>query len=59
MANEFVNFKTQLASVIASVTGIRAAPTNPNETQNEYPFAAIYLMRGNTGKGSVGTGRLS
>lgn len=57
MANEYVSFKTQLASVVANVSGIRQSPTNPNETQNDYPFAAIYLMRANTGKGSVGTGK--
>jgi hypothetical protein len=55
MANEFINAKTQIASVIAAVSGIHQAPTNPNETQNDFPFASIYLSTGNLGAGAEGT----
>lgn len=55
MANEFVRAKTQIARVVSDVTGIRQALVNPGETQNEYPFAAIYLASGNLGAGAQGT----
>lgn len=55
MANEFVNAKTQIANVIANVTGIAQAPVNPGETMNIFPIAAIYLADGNLGVGATGT----
>lgn len=51
----YVAAKTQIAAVVAGVTGIHQAPTNPNETQNDYPFCAIYLASGNLGAGPIGT----
>jgi len=51
----FVAAKTQIALVVAGVTGIAQAPTNPNETQNIFPVAAIYLSSGNLGAGAIGT----
>lgn len=55
MANEFVNAKTQIMNVISSLTGIHQAPVNPNETQNDFPFAVGYLASGNLGAGATGT----
>lgn len=55
MANEFVNAKTQIMNVIAGLTGIHQAPTNPNETQNDFPFAVCYYASGNLGAGPTGT----
>lgn len=55
MANEFVNAKAQIMNVIANVAGIHQAPTNPNETQNDFPFAVGYLASGNLGAGPTGT----
>lgn len=34
---------------------MKKAPTNPTETANEFPFAAIYLLNGNLGAGPIGT----
>lgn len=47
--------KTQIAAVVANVTGIHQAPANPNETQNDFPVAVIYLQTGNLGAGPIGT----
>lgn len=55
MANEFVNAKTQIMAVVANISGIKQAPTNPGETMNDYPFAVGYLANGNLGAGAVGT----
>jgi len=45
----------QIATVVRGVTGIKAAPTNPNETQNEFPFAVTYVSSGNVSGGAIGT----
>lgn len=51
----YVAAKTAIASVIAGVSGIHQAPTNPNETQNDFPVAIIYLQRGKLSTGPTGT----
>lgn len=55
MANEFASAKAQIATVIANVSGIAQAPTNPGETMNIFPFAAIYLADGILSVGPIGT----
>jgi len=57
MANEFVNAKIAIMAVVAGVSGIAQAPTNPNDTQNVYPFVAGYLSTANVGGGAIGTNK--
>lgn len=51
----YVAAKTQIMAVVAGISGIKQAPTNPNETQNDFPFAVGYLATGNLGAGAIGT----
>jgi hypothetical protein len=46
---------SEIAYVVSNVPGIKQAPAQPSETQNEYPFAAIYLATGTLGLGPTGT----
>ena len=55
MPQPFEKALTQIAYVISNVAGIHQAPERPGETQNDYPFAAIYLTTGNLGLGAIGT----
>lgn len=55
MTEPFENAKAAIVSVISGVTGINQAPTNPNETQNIFPFALVYLSTGTLVLGAVGT----
>lgn len=55
MTSEFVNAKTQIMLVVSNVSGIKQAPVNPGETQNDYPFAVGYMATGNLVAGAIGT----
>ena len=55
MTQPFETALTQIASIIAGVSGIHQAPEHPGETMNDFPFAAIYLTTGTFGGGAVGT----
>lgn len=46
-----------IATVVSGVSGIRQAPTYPNETQNVDPFAVTYVVDGRLEAGAVGTKR--
>jgi hypothetical protein len=46
-----------IATVVSGVSGIRQAPTYPNETQNVDPFAVTYVVDGRIECGAVGTKR--
>jgi hypothetical protein len=46
-----------IATVVSGVSGIRQAPTYPNETQNVDPFAVTYFVDGRLECGAVGTKR--
>lgn len=48
---------TQIAAVVGAVSGIRQAPTFPNETQNVDPFAVTYFLDGQINAGPIGTKR--
>lgn len=47
----------QISSVVGAVSGIRQAPTYPNETQNIDPFAVTFLVDGQIHAGPIGTKR--
>lgn len=44
-----------IVTVVSGVSGIAQAPTNPNETQNAFPFAVTYYTRGSLAAVPVGT----
>lgn len=46
-----------IATVVSGVSGIRQAPTYPNETQNVDPFAVTYVVDGRLEAGAIGTKR--
>lgn len=48
---------TQVAAVVGAVSGIRQAPTYPNETQNVDPFAVTFFLDGRIEAGAIGTKR--
>jgi hypothetical protein len=48
---------TAIAGIVANVSGIRQAPTYPNETQNVDPFAVTYFLDGRIEAGAIGTKR--
>lgn len=45
----------KIAEVMASVTGIEAAPSYPTETRSEQLFAIVYPQRGEVNVGPIGT----
>lgn len=55
MSSPVENALYEIMQVVSSVTGLAQAPTNPNETQNVFPFAIGYYMTGSVGAQPIGT----
>lgn len=55
MTEAIENTLIEITTVVRAVPGIKAAPINPNETQNEYPFAITYVSTGSVSGGAIGT----
>lgn len=55
MTQDFTTAVSEVAEVIASVSGINAAPATPEENVNERVFAFTYLMTSTTGISETGT----
>lgn len=54
MSEAIENAVTQIAAVVAGVSGIRAAPTYPRETENVDPFAVTYVTNGTLTAAPIG-----
>ena len=55
MTQDFTTAATEIAEVVASVSGIGAAPATPQENINERIFALTYLMGSTTEISETGT----